>query len=264
MFYHNISPILIEIGPLIIRWYGLIFALGLLLAYFFIRWVFKREKFNLEHLDIIVLYLFLGLFIGARLGHVFFYEPSYYLSDPIEIIKVWKGGLSSHGAAIGVFMAYLIWTRVYRVNFKKYASLLVLGFPIVSCSVRIANFFNSEIIGRSTSGNWGVVFQRLGEDFPRHPTQFYEAGLSFIIFIVLFLVYRKYSDKLPPYFILFLYILLYFSTRFLIEFWKVRHTIPDSFPLSMGQILSIIPVLIAIGYFVYLLKKSLKKDQNMV
>jgi len=259
MFYHNISPILIEIGPLTIRWYGLIFAIGLLLAYFFIVWIFRREKLNLNHLDIIVLYLFLGLFIGARIGHVFFYEASYYLSDPIEIIKVWRGGLSSHGAALGVFIAYLIWIKIYKVKFSEYADYLVIGFPIVSMFVRIANFFNSEIIGKPTSGRWGVVFQKLGEDFPRHPTQLYEAGLSLLIFTVLFLVYKKYKEKLPTYFILFFYVFLYFITRFIVEFWKARHTIPDSFLLSMGQILSIIPILIAVGYFVYLLKKSLKK-----
>jgi len=260
MFYHNISPILINIGPLTIRWYGLIFALGLLLTYFFMRWIFKRESFNLNHLDSATLYLFIGLFIGARLGHVFFYELSYYLLDPIEIIKVWKGGLSSHGAAIGVFVAYLVWTRVYKVKFSKYADYLVLSFPIVSCFVRIANFFNSEIIGKSTNGNWGVIFQKLGEDFPRYPTQLYEAGISLLIFITLFLTYKKYREKLPNYFILFLYIFLYFSTRFIIEFWKERHTIPDSFPLSMGQILSILPVIIALGYIIYLFKKSLNKD----
>jgi prolipoprotein diacylglyceryl transferase len=259
MFYHNISPILIEIGPLTIRWYGLIFAIGLLLAYFFMQWIYKREKFDLNHLDSVTLFLFIGMFIGARLGHVFFYEASYYLSDPIEILKVWKGGLSSHGAALGVLVAYLIWLKVYKVKFSKYVDYLVIGFPIVSTCVRIANFFNSEIIGRPTSGSWGVVFQRLGEDFPRYPSQLYEAGLSLLIFIVLFLVYKNYQNKLPTYFNLFFYIFLYFSTRFIVEFWKERHAIPDSFPLSMGQILSILPVLIAIGYFIYLFKRSLKK-----
>lgn len=263
-FKHNISPILLEIGPLTIRWYGLIFALGLLLAYFFMRWIFRKERFDLNHLDGVTLYLFIGLFVGARLGHVFFYEASYYLSDLIEIIKVWKGGLSSHGAAIGVLTAYLIWLQVYKIKFSKYIDYLVISFPIVSTCVRIANFFNSEIIGRPTNSNWGVVFQRLGENFPRHPSQLYEAGLSLLIFITLFVVYKKYRQKLPKYFILFLYVFLYFSTRFIVEFWKARHTIPDSFPLSMGQILSILPILIAIAYFVYLFKKTLNKSQNMV
>lgn len=259
MFYHNISPILIEIGPLTIRWYGLIFALGLFSAYLFLRFIFKYEKFNLNHLDSIVVYLFLGMFMGARLGHVFFYEPSYYLSNLIEIFKVWKGGLASHGAALGVFVAYLIWIKVYKVKFSKYVDYLVLSFPIVSMCVRLANFFNSEIIGKPTNGNWGVVFQRLGEDFPRHPTQLYEAGLSLAIFIILFSVYKKYKQKLPLYFIFFLYIFLYFSTRFIVEFWKERHIIPDSFPISMGQILSILPILISMGYFLYLL---IKKDEK--
>ena len=219
-----------------------------------------REKFDLNNLDSVILYLFIGLFVGARLGHVFFYEASYYLSDPTEIIKVWKGGLSSHGAALGVFIAYLLWVKIYKVKFSKYASIFVLAFPIVSMFVRVANFFNSEIIGRPTSGHWGVVFQRLGENFPRHPSQIYEAGLSLIIFIIIFFIYKQYRKKLPSNFILFLYIFLYFATRFIVEFWKIRHTIPDNFPLSMGQILSIIPVFIAMIYFMHLSHVTLKKE----
>jgi len=254
MYHHNISPILIEIGPLTIRWYGLFFALGLLIAYLFLLFLFKKEKFDLSYLDSVVLYLFLGMFIGARLGHVFFYEAHYYLSDPIEILKVWKGGLSSHGAALGVLIAYIIWTKIYKIKFSKYIDYLILGFPIVSMFVRLANFFNSEIIGRPTNGKWGVIFQQLGENFPRHPSQFYEAGLSLFIFIVLFLVYRKYKSRLPVYFILFLYIFLYFSTRFIVEFWKDKYGLLENFPLSMGQILSILPVLIVIGYFIKVFK----------
>lgn len=263
-FYHNISPILIEIGPLIIRWYGLIFALGLLIAYLFLRFIFKSKKLNLNHLDSVTLYLFIGMFIGARLGHVFFYEANYYLSNPEEIIKVWHGGLSSHGAALGVFLAYLIWLKLYKIKFSKYVDYLVLSFPIVSMCVRLANFINSEIVGKPTNGNWGVVFQMLGEEFPRHPTQLYEAGLSLLIFIILFLVYKKYEKKLPTYFILFLYVFLYFSTRFIVEYWKERHVIPDSFPFSMGQILSLLPILISLGYFIYLIKRSLSKNRNKV
>ncbi len=262
IFYQNILPILIKLGPLTIRWYGLFFAIGLLLAYLFLWHIFKSEKLNLNHLDTVVLYLFVGMFIGARLGHVFFYEPGYYLSNPIEILKVWKGGLASHGAAIGVLFAYLIWLKVYKIKFSQYIDYLILGFPIVSTFVRLANFFNSEIIGQPTNGQWGVVFQQLGEDFPRHPTQLYESGLSLIIFIILFIIYKKYSKKLPTYFNLFLYIFLYFITRFIVEFWKERHIIPDSFPLSMGQILSILPILIATGYFVYLIFN--KKDEKNI
>lgn len=251
MFVHEISPVIVSFGGLTLRWYGLLFVIGLLLNFFFTRWVFKREKYPVSHFETVALFLFIGMVIGARLGHVFFYEADFYLQHPLEILYIWKGGLASHGAAIGLFIAYLLWLVFQRVRFAKYADLLVLGMPITAGFVRLGNFFNSEIVGRPTDGSWGVVFTRLGEDFPRHPSQFYEAGLSFAIFFVLFFVYRYYYKKLPPLFILFLYVLLYFSTRFIVEFWKKRHILSYDIPLSMGQWLSIVPVVIALGYFIY-------------
>ena len=256
MFIHDISREIATFGPITLRWYGLMFVIGLLLNYFFTRWVFKREKYSLEDLDTAVIFLFLGMVIGARLGHVFFYEADFYLAHPIEILKIWKGGLASHGAAIGLLIAYFLWIKFQKVKFTKYIDVLVLGMPITAGFVRIGNFFNSEIVGRPTDGTWGIIFKKLGEDFPRHPSQFYEAGLSFAIFFVLFFVYLKYYKKLPPLFILFLYVLLYFSTRFIVEFWKERHVLSYDVPLSMGQWLSIIPVIISIGYFLYIFLKK--------
>lgn len=260
MFIHDISREIAAFGGLTLGWYGLMFVIGLLLNYFFTRWVFKREKYSVEHLETAVLFLFIGMVVGARLGHVFFYDADFYLSHPAEIFKIWKGGLASHGAAIGLFVFYLLWLKFQKVRFTKYADLLVLGMPITAGFVRIGNFFNSEIVGRATDGTWGVVFKKLGEDFPRHPSQFYEAGLSFGVFFVLFWVYLKFYKKLPPLFILFLYVLLYFSTRFLVEFWKERHVLSYDIPLSMGQWLSIIPVLIALGYFGYVAGKKTTKS----
>lgn len=251
-FLHNIDPILLDLGPVQIRWYGLFFVIGLILAYSIVRHVFKREKLNLEHLDSLVFWLFLGMLIGARLGHVFFYHAGYYLSEPFQILKIWEGGLSSHGAAIGVFIAYLIWIKINKAKFTRYADLLILGMPLTAGCVRIGNFFNSEIIGIPTSGSWGVIFQRIGETIPRHPSQLYESLLSFAIFIILYATYKKLpTKKRPQLFLFFLYIGLYFLTRFGVEFWKEHHTLaPDAF-LSMGQWLSVIPVLIAASYFVY-------------
>lgn len=261
IYTHNIGPIIFSTELISVRWYGLFFAIGIILNFLLVRWIFKREGYSVIDLESIALYLFAGMFLGARLGHVFFYGAEYYLSQPIEILKVWKGGLSSHGAAIGVFIAYLVWIKIHKIRFNKYVDLLVLGMPITAGFVRIGNFFNSEIIGRATNGNWGVVFQKLGEDFPRHPSQIYEAFLSFMIFFVLFYVYIRWYKKLPKLFILFLYVLLYFITRFIVEFWKERHIITDDFPLSMGQILSILPILIAAGYFIYIIYKNKKAEK---
>ncbi len=200
--------------------------------------------------------------VGARLGHIVFYDLAYYMANPLDIFMIWEGGLASHGAAIGVFVAYLLWIWVHKKKFSLYSDLIVIGFPVAAGFVRIGNFFNSEIVGRPTNGSWGVVFERLREDFPRHPSQLYEAGLSFAIFAVLLVVYLKCFKKLPPLFILFLYVGLYFITRFFVEFWKARHVLDYEIPLSMGQWLSILPVLIAIGYFIYVYFKHIKANSK--
>lgn len=258
-YIHNISPEIISFGPFAIRWYGLLFVTGFILTLLLTYWIFKREKKDLRHLESLALYLLLGMIIGARLGHIIFYNLSYYLENPAEIIKIWHGGLASHGAAIGVFIAYLIWTKVYKIKFTKYADLLAIGMPVTAAFVRLGNFFNSEIIGRPTDGSWGVIFKKLGEDFPRHPTQLYEALLNFLIFIILIIIYLKFYHKLPRLFLMAIYIFLYFTTRFGVEFWKERHVISADFFLSMGQILSILPILISIGLLIYLLSTRQRK-----
>ncbi len=259
MFINNISPILLEIGPLSLRWYGLFFALGLTLAYFFVRHLFKKNGHNPADADSVIFYLVIGVVVGSRLGHVLFYHPSEYLSAPLEILKIWKGGLSSHGAAIGVLVAYLLWLKINKTKFTKYANFLILGVPIVATAVRIGNFFNSEIIGIPTGGEWGVVFSKLGEDFPRHPAQLYEAALNLALFVILYLLYRARAPRLPKLFFLFLYIGLYFGGRFFIEFYKERFTIPADIPLSMGQFLSLVPIALALGYFLLLAFKGQKR-----
>jgi len=262
IFYHDISPIIANFGPLTLRWYGLLFVTGLIITFFVVRWIFKRENLPIRDLESVALYLFVGLVVGARLGHIIFYDLAYYMANPPDIFMIWKGGLASHGAAIGVFIAYLLWIWVHKKKFSLYSDLLVIGFPITAGFVRIGNFFNSEIVGRPTDGSWGVVFERLREDFPRHPSQLYEAGLSFAIFAVLLVVYLRWFKKLPPLFILFLYVGLYFITRFFVEFLKERHVLDYETALSMGQWLSILPVLIAVGYFVYIYFKQIKANSK--
>ncbi len=259
MFIQNIDPEIVRFGPIALRWYGLLFVTGIILAYFIIRSIFKKQKYNLEHLDSLSIYLFFGLVIGARLGHVLFYNAEYFFSNPVEIFKIWNGGLASHGAAIGLLCAYLIWIKVYKIKFTKYVDALVVGFPLVSAFVRLGNFFNSEIAGTRTDSSLGVVFKRLGEDFPRHPVQLYAAFFKILIFVVIFLIYKKYYKKTPPLFFLFLYIGLYFTERFFIEFFKDLHALPASFPLSMGQVLSIPFILSAVIYFIFFFPKQKKR-----
>lgn len=249
IFIHDLSPEVINFGPIVISWYGLLLGIGIILSYLLIGWIFKWEGYPVSHLESVLIYSVVGAVIGARLGEVIFYDPGYYFKNPMEIVKIWKGGMSSHGAAIGLFLSYLIWTKIHRIPFNRYVDSLVHGIPIPATFVRIGNFFNSEIVGIPTSGNWGVIFKRLGEDFPRHPAQLYEAVLNIFILITLHLVYRKYYRKTPHLFFMFLYVLLYFAGRFIIELWKDLHVLPEWSPLSMGQVLSIFPILISIVYF---------------
>jgi phosphatidylglycerol---prolipoprotein diacylglyceryl transferase len=260
IFTHKISPIAFEVGPLQVHWYGIFFAVGILLAYLVMLHFFKTKKYPVSDLESLIVYLFFGMLIGARLGHVFFYEAGYYLSNPLSILKVWEGGLASHGAAIGVLVAYLLWTFIHKVKFSKYPDILILGFPLLAGFVRLGNFFNSEILGKMTDGNWGVIFSRLGEDFPRHPVQLYSAFMNWAIFLILILLYRKFNKKVPALFFLFLYVFLYFSGRFIVEFWKDLHGPIASLPISMGQFLSVFPVLVAVGYFVFYLPKKIKSS----
>jgi phosphatidylglycerol---prolipoprotein diacylglyceryl transferase len=249
-FVHEISPILFSWGPLEIRWYGLAFALGIALNYAILTWIFKREKYLEKHLDALVVYLFVGLVVGARLGHVLFYEPGFYLSNPMEILKIWRGGLASHGAAIGLLIAYTAFCKRHKVSFKKYLNAIVVPMPLTAAFVRIGNFFNSEIVGKPTDGSVGVEFRKLDEFFPRHPAQLYEAALSLGVFVVLMYLYKTRYKKMAPMYLMFLYLLLYFGGRFVTEFWKDLHgPLPTGFPLSMGQLLSLVPVLIAVAWF---------------
>lgn len=259
ILFHDISPELVNLGALSIRWYGLLFSAGIVLNYLLVRWIFKREKYPLHDLESVATYLFFGLVIGARLGEVLFYEPGYYFRNPAEIIKIWHGGLSSHGASIGLFFSYLLWIKIHKVTFTRYVDAIILGMPVTAAFVRVGNFFNSEIVGTPTGGRWGVVFKRLGEDFPRHPAQLYEAVLSIVIFVILFLLYKRYYRKTPPLFFMFLYFILYFGGRFVLEFWKDLHVLPEWFPLSMGQVLSILPVLLAAGYFTIIFPRQEKR-----
>ncbi len=266
IFINDLSPVLIQIGPLTIRWYGLLLSAGIVVYYFLTRWIFKKEGYPLSDVDGIITYLFWGLVLGARLGEVFFYEPAFYLAHPVEILKIWNGGLSSHGAAAGLFISYLLWTRTHKAGFKKYIDVLVICMPVTAAFVRVGNFFNSEIVGKPVAenavhGSWGVVFRRLGEDFPRHPAQLYEAVLSIAVFFILFFAYKRYYRKTPPLFFFFLFMGLYFTGRFVIEFWKDLHGLPGWFPLSTGQVLSIAPLLISAGYF-YLVRGYRRRDSS--
>lgn len=250
-FINDLDPILLSIGPLEIRWYGLFFAIGLFLSYSVLIKIFNREKLPQKDLESLVIFLFIGLLVGARVGHILFYNFDYFSQNPAEILKIWNGGLASHGAAIGLFVAYSLWVLIKKVDFSKYIDLIAIVVPLSAGFVRIGNFFNSEIVGKATGNTYGVIFKSLGEDFPRHPSQLYESLIAFSIFGILLFVYYKWYKRLPKLFMFFSLLFLYFSSRFLVEFFKDRVAESDIYFIRTGQILSILPVLIAVVYFIY-------------
>lgn len=255
IFENTLSPMIFTAGPLSVRWYGVLFASGLVCAYLIAMWAFKRRGLKEEDLDSLSTYLFFGVVIGARLGEVFFYEPAYYFADPVRILKVWEGGLASHGAALGLLVTYWLWCRVKKFNFGKHIDALVVGMPVAAAFVRLGNFFNSEILGKATNGDFGVIFN--GESFARHPAQLYEGAWSLVVFLILLAVFKKWK-KMPEMFLLFLYLALYFGGRFFLEYFKDVNTLPDSFILNNGQLLSLVPVIIAVVWFIFYLPKAKK------
>lgn len=236
----NADPVLFSWGPISVRWYGLFFAVGFFQGFMILNWMFRREGRPVEDLDDLFLYLFTGVLVGARLGHCLFYDPQFYWSHPLEIFKIWKGGLASHGGAVGV----LLTGYFYPKRHKGYTMLWLLdrgalGLAIVSCLIRIGNLFNSEIIGLETTVPWAFIFERV--DFlPRHPVQLYEA-LSYLgIAGVMLYGYLNWVNRMKDGFLIGVFMILMFSARFVLEMFKTRQAAygMDNY-LSVGQWLSI-------------------------
>jgi prolipoprotein diacylglyceryl transferase len=199
----------------------------------------------------------LGTVIGARLGHCLFYEPEYYLSNPIEILKIWRGGLASHGAALGILLALYLWTRKFKKKFVWILDRIVIVVALGGAFIRLGNLMNSEIYGVETSLPWGFIFIRNLEMVPKHPTQIYEALTYFLIFALLIWIYFR-SDGKPRKGMLFsLFLILVFGMRFLIEFIKEDQVdFEQGMALNMGQWLSIPFVLLGSGLLFWSLRNK--------
>src|SRR3990172_6631502 len=187
----SVSPEIVQIGPFVLRWYSLMFMVAFLLGFYIMKWIFKIENKPETYLNDLFVYVFLGTVIGARLGHCFFYDPTYYLSHTVEVLQVWKGGLASHGAAVGILAAiYFLVKNKKRLTFLWVVDRVVITVALAGFFIRLGNFFNSEILGRAAEVPWAVVFARV-DNLPRHPAQLYEALAYLLIFAGLFLYYRK-------------------------------------------------------------------------
>jgi phosphatidylglycerol:prolipoprotein diacylglycerol transferase len=250
-FHWSPDPVLVSFGPLAVRWYGLFFASAFLVGYWVMAQIYKREGRDTSTVDAVVVYMGIGTLLGARLGHVLFYDPQYYLAHPLDIVKVWEGGLASHGGAAGILIALLLYTR--RPGRPSYLWLLdrvAIPTAFGGFFIRVGNFFNSEIVGTPTSGWWAVVFDRV-DPVPRHPVQLYEALAYLLVFVVLALVYVRKANAERHGLLLGLFFTLVFSARFLLEFVKTPQAAYEAgLALTVGQMLSIPFILVGIALIV--------------
>lgn len=263
IFVWDMNPEMIKLGPVTIRWYGLLFATAFLLGTMIISRIFKLENKPEESVDRLLLYMLLAIVFGARLGEVFFYNPNFYLNNPLEIFKVWKGGLSSHGSFVGIVLALYIYAR--QTPDQSYLWVLdriVIAVALGGGLVRIGNFFNSEIIGKPTDGTWGVTFSRI-DGLPRHPAQLYESFTYLTLFVVLLLIYKIVDTQRIQGILFGTFLSVGFSARFLIEFAKENQVgFESGWALNMGQRLSIPVVLIGLFTLARLLVQSKRDTQT--
>ncbi len=245
--YPHINPIIFSIGPLKLRWYGLMYVLGFIATYLLVLRQIKKFRWQAlaDEVDNLNLVLILGVILGGRLGYVLFYNLPFYLHHPLEILATWDGGMSFHGGCLGVLIGGFIFCRRHQLDFWKTADLYVVTVPIGLGLGRIGNFINGELFGRVTSVPWGMVFPG-GGPLPRHPSQLYEALLEgVLLFTILWsLKHKPWQTKpsrlWPHGSMLALFILLYGILRFVVEFFRQ----PDPqlgeifLGLTMGQTLS--------------------------
>lgn len=284
VIHWNVDPVIFHLGLFGVRWYSLGFLLAFLLGYLILSRMFKREKVDVKYLDTLLVYIFLAVLVGARLGHCLFYEPGYYLTGShwIEMIlpfghdaEGWHftgyEGLASHGAAIGILLALWLFFRKYRVNPIWIVDRLVIVIALGGAFIRLGNLMNSEIYGVATDLPWGFIYERNGETVPKHPTQLYESLSYLLIFLVCIAIYRKKDGKLRPGALFGWWLIALFGVRFLIEFVKEEQVaFEKGMTLDMGQWLSIPFILLGVVFCIMGYKKMfnekilLKKEDKIL
>jgi len=275
-FIHwNIDPEIVNIMGFPLRYYGILFAGGILLCIFILTWIFKNENISQDKLDTLTIYGVVGIFIGARLGHCLFYDPAYYFDHPLEMLLPIQPtadgsykftgyeGLASHGGIAGLIIALMLYSRKTKESILNTVDLIAVVAPLGGCFIRLGNLMNSEVVGFPTSVPWAFIFER-EDSLPRHPAQLYEAIAYLLIFSLNFYLYRTNRRKLQNGFFFGMSISLTFILRFLIEFLKERQVpFEEQMVLDMGQILSIPFILIGIGFLVYGFLRTKKIDTEM-
>jgi phosphatidylglycerol:prolipoprotein diacylglycerol transferase len=253
----NQSPEIIDLGFLKLHWYGLFFAMAFLLGQKVMTEMYKWEGRDEKEVDNLAIYIIAGTVLGARLGHCLFYDPVYYLSSPLEILKIWEGGLASHGGAAGVLFALWLYSKKHNTSYVWLLDRTALITLLAGTCIRMGNLMNSEIIGKPTDVSWAFIFQKV-DHLPRHPAQLYEAISCFMMFIGLFSYYYKYKASLPEGRLFGIFMTLLFTLRFFYEFLKEEQVdFERGMSLNMGQLLSIPLVLIGVLMIVRSYKRKI-------
>ena len=273
-FIHwNINPEIINIMGFSLRYYGVLFASGIMLCVFVLKWIFKNENISLDKLDTLTIYGVIGIFVGARLGHCLFYDPAYYFNHPLEMLLPIQQtdtgeykftgyqGLASHGGAVGLIAALILYSKKTQESIIDTIDLIGVVAPLGACFIRLGNLMNSEMIGIPTNVPWAFIFEH-EDNLPRHPAQLYEAISYLAIFLVIFYLYKTNRNKLQNGFFFGMSISLIFIARFFIEFVKMRQVqFEEQMLFDMGQLLSIPFILVGLGFMIYGLMKT-KKDKG--
>ena len=274
--YINWNPGLeaFHIGPMGVRWYSLCWLVGLLLAYLVVRRLYKDQHIKDELFDPLFVYCFLGILIGARLGHCIFYQPDYFLTSwkgfvemllPIHIDQTgsWHmtgyQGLASHGGTLGLILALMLYVKHTGVGLWRVLDNIAIATGTTACFIRLGNLMNSEIIGKPTDLPWAFIFERV-DLLPRHPGQLYEALAYALLFVVMWAIYKKKPQLVGTGFYFGLCLTYIFTFRFFIEYTKeVQEAFEASLPIDMGQILSLPFVAVGLWYMV----KGYRKAQKL-
>lgn len=251
-----------RIGNFAIRWYSTCWLIGLALAYFIVKWLYKDQKVKDAYFDPLFMYCFLGILIGARLGHCLFYQPEYFLSSWTHVVEMflpihqmadgsWKftgyEGLASHGGTIGLMVALYLYYRKTGMNLWHILDDIAIATPITACFIRLGNLMNSEIIGTRTNVPWAFIFERV-DMTPRHPGQLYEAIAYFFFFFVMLHFYKRTSKEVGTGFYFGLCLTLIFTFRFFIEYTKdIQVDFESGMIFNMGQLLSIPFIILGIA-----------------
>ena len=272
----NPSLEVFSIGAFSIRWYSLMWLIGLALAYLMVRWLYKKQSIPNEKFEPLFIYCFLGILVGARLGHCIFYQPDYFLTSwkgfvemllPIKITADgWHmtgyQGLASHGGTLGLILALLLYVRHFKVPVWTVLDNIAIATGITACYIRIGNLMNSEIVGKITDESLPWAFWFVQNDGPqqvvlRHPGQLYEAIAYALLFLLMIILYKKMPQKVGTGFYFGLCLAYIFTFRFFIEYFKeVQEAFEEGLPFDMGQILSIPFIAIGVWYMIKGLKKQ--------